>query len=98
MKQKKIADAQRFLREMGADGWLLYDFHKKNELAHLFLEIPVSAHVTRRFFYWIPKVGEPIRIVHAIEPKLLDEWPGEKRLFLSWQSLSKELKTVLAGS
>ena len=98
MKEQKVCEAQKFLKEIGADGWLLYDFHKTNYLAHLFLEIPEKAMVTRRFFYWIPAIGEPIRIVHAIEPHVLDAWPGKKKTFLSWQSLRKEVGEAVKGS
>jgi Xaa-Pro aminopeptidase len=97
-KEKKIASAQKYLKEMGADGWLLYDFHKRNLLAHQFLEIPEHEMVSRRFFYWIPAAGAPVKIVHAIEPHILDAWPGEKRIFLSWQSLHQEVKTAVSGS
>ncbi len=94
---EKIREAQKRLKEIGADGWLIYDFHKNNELAHLFLEIPRDQMTTRRFFYWIPVEGEPVKIVHAIESHVLDKWPGRKRTFLSWQSLQNEVKEVLKG-
>ncbi len=76
----------------------MYDFHKNNHLAHLFLEIPSHVMATRRFLYWIPAVGKPIKIVHAIEDQMLDQWPGEKRVYSSWQSLEKEIQSVLQGS
>jgi len=98
MKEKKVQKAQKLIKEMGADGWLLYDFHRSNYLAHLFLEIPENGLVTRRFFYWIPAVGTPIKIVHAIESHVLDAWPGEKKVFLSWQSLRKEVGTAISGA
>ncbi len=97
-KEKKILEARKYLKEMGADGWLLYDFHKRNHLAHQFLEIPEHEMVSRRFFYWIPASGTPLKIVHAIEPHILDGWPGEKRIFLSWQSLRKVLGAALSGA
>jgi Xaa-Pro aminopeptidase len=96
-KIKKVEEAQEHLRKMHVDGWLLYDFHKNNELAHLFLEIPKDQMVTRRFFYWIPAKGEPIKIVHAIEPHILDAWPGQKKIFLSWESLHAAIGEVLKG-
>ncbi len=92
---KKIQEAQKYLKEMDLDGWLLYDFHGSNPLARHFLEISPHQMTTRRFFYWLPTVGEPIKIVHAIEPKVLDHVPGEKRIFLSWQSLEAEVGKVL---
>lgn len=98
MKEKKVAAAQAYLRAMKADGWLLYDFHRNNYLAHLFLEIPSHMMTSRRFFYWIPAHGQPVRIVHAIESEILDEWPGEKRTFLSWQSLEQQVGAVIKGT
>lgn len=96
LKQKKILEAQKYLQERGLDGWLLYDFHKNNPLACRFLEISKDQMFTRRFFYWIPAEGSPVKIVHAIESQGLDHWPGEKRIFLSWQSLEKNLKSLLS--
>ncbi|HEX2583123.1 MAG TPA: M24 family metallopeptidase [Chlamydiales bacterium] len=94
---KKVIAAQTYLQEKKLDGWLLYDFHRNNDLAHRFLEIPPSKMVTRRFFYWIPARGTPVRIVHAIEAEILDAWPGEKRIFSTWQSLEKEVERLLKG-
>jgi Xaa-Pro dipeptidase len=93
----KIAQAQSYLKGLGLDGWLLYDFHKNNPLAHRFLEIPSNKMATRRFFYWIPVEGLPVKIVHAIETEILDLMGGEKRVYSSWQTLQKELGLIMAG-
>lgn len=92
----KIQEAQKYLREMKIDGWLLYDFHKNNPLVHQFLKLKQMT--TRRFFYWIPAHGDPVKIVHAIEPRVLDGLPGEKRTYLSWQSLEKEVRETVKGA
>lgn len=92
-----IMEAQKHLQEKSLDGWLLYDFHRNNPLAHRCLKIPAEKMATRRFFYWIPASGPPIRLVHAIEAEMLDAWPGEKRIFSSWQSLERELEKILRG-
>ncbi len=94
----KIEQAQKYLQERKIDGWLLYDFHGSNILARHFLGIPSHLMTTRRFFYWIPKVGEPIKIVHAIEQQVLDSLPGKKKIYSSWQSLESELAFVLKGA
>lgn len=96
--KKKIQEVQKYLKEMKADGWLLYDFYRSNEIACRFLEFPESKVGKRRFFYWIPKEGEPVKIVHAIESQMLDEWPGKKRMFVSWKTLHEELRSVLKGA
>jgi Xaa-Pro aminopeptidase len=95
---KKILEAQKYLKEMHLDGWLLYDFHGNNQLARTFLGIPSHQITRRRFFYWIPVKGDPVKIVHAIETHALDHCPGEKRKFLSWQSLESEVGKVLKGA
>lgn len=93
----KIEQVQKHLAQENIDGWLLYDFHRNNSLAHTFLEISPDEPATRRFFYWIPRKGSPIKLVHAIESRILDRWPGEKRTFSSWQSLEEGLKNILHG-
>lgn len=94
----KIKEAQEYLKERRIDGWLLYDFHGSNHLARYFLGMPASMMTTRRFFYWIPAVGEPVKVVHAIEDNALSSVPGEKKIYSSWQSLEKVVAGVLKGA
>lgn len=94
---QKIQSIQKALQEYKIDGWLFYDFWKRNELAQRILEYPKHAHNTRRFFYLIPANGEPQKLVHSIERWNLDHLPGEKTIFLSWQSLEEGLKKILKG-
>jgi Xaa-Pro dipeptidase len=93
-----IAEVQEQLQKSGLDGWLLYDFKRNNSLAWNFLEIPEEKHTTRRFFYWIPAKGDPIRIVHEIEMHTLDHLSGEKKIYFRWQTLEEILKEILKGS
>lgn len=96
MKQK-LDDVQSTIRKYAIDGWLLYDFRRCNDLACNFLDIPQNQLLTRRFFYWIPAKGEPIKIVHAIEDPLKN-LPGKTLKFSSWQQMEKHLADVLKGS
>lgn len=93
----KIADVKRHLKAEAIDGWLLYDFHGLNPLSVEFLSFPENISRTRRFFYWIPKEGDPIKIVHAIEPHVLDHLPGNSIVYLSRKSLEDALAAVLKG-
>jgi len=43
--------------------------------------------VSRRWFYLIPAEGEPVKLVHRIEPYHLDTVPGSKQVYASWQQL-----------
>ncbi|MBU6383422.1 MAG: M24 family metallopeptidase [Verrucomicrobia bacterium] len=94
----QIDKAQTLLKECGFDGWLLYDFHGSNPLARQFLGMHPDKKTTRRFFYWVPAQGSPIKLVHAIEAHTLDALPGEKRMYASWSSLGVELQAILKGA
>jgi len=94
---QRIQSIQKTLAAQKIDGWLFYDFWKRNEYAQRILEYPRHILNTRRFFYYIPAHGEPRKLVHSIERWNLDHLPGEKTIFLSWQSLEEGLKTLLAG-
>ncbi len=96
--ESRLPSIQRYLSLHQLNGWLLYDFRRTNPLACDFLKIPSSALLTRRFFYWIPQKGSPIKIVPIIEPHHLDHLPGEKIQYRSWQELEKILETTLEGS
>ncbi|TAK63815.1 MAG: hypothetical protein EPO24_03905, partial [Bacteroidetes bacterium] len=74
----KIKAIQLALREQQIDGWLFYDFWKRNEFAQRILEYPKHILNTRRFFYLVPANGEPRKLVHSIERWNLDHLPGEK--------------------
>ena len=41
---------------------------------------------TRRWFYLIPRQGEPVAILHVIEPNALAGAPGQTVLYRSWRS------------
>jgi Xaa-Pro dipeptidase len=92
-----IQAIQKTLTAEKIDGWLLYDFWKRNEFAQRILEFPKHILNTRRFFYYIPAKGEPQKLVHSIERWNLDNLPGEKTIYLSWQSLEEGLRKILAG-
>lgn len=95
MLVKKIALAQDILKEHDIDGWLIYDFHQINPLGREFLELSDEILTTRRFFYFIPKQGAPVKIVHRIESGVLNHLPGEKKVYLEWKELNKVLKELL---
>jgi Xaa-Pro aminopeptidase len=89
--ETKLQEVQRVLMEEKMDGWLLFDFRRSNPLAYTFLEIPSDKMLTRRFFYWIPQKGDPIKIVSLIEPHTLDHLPGMKWTYRGWQELERLL-------
>jgi Xaa-Pro aminopeptidase len=51
---------------------------------------------SRRWFYYVPASGEPVKFVQSIEQFKLDSLPGKKLVFRGWQELHSRLREVLA--
>lgn len=77
---QKLEKIQSLLRENGLDGWLFTDYHGHDHISREFLQL-TDRFCTRRLFYLIPAQGQPVKLLSAIEPLLLDHLPGEKRLY-----------------
>ena len=97
-RQAKFEEIQQAIREQGLDGWLIFDFRGTNVFAQRILDLPKDAPQSRRFFYYIPATGEPKKLVHSIERWTLDSWPGEKTIYLSWQSLRAGVCDMIKGA
>jgi Xaa-Pro dipeptidase len=95
MDQERI---QHAIRDAGIDGWLFFDFRKSNLLAYRVLGLDEGGFYTRRWFYFIPARGEPTAIISSVEPHVLRELPGQRRVFRSWQELGAVLAEVLQGA
>jgi len=85
----KLEPMQAAIREAGLDGWLFYDHHHRDPIAGRILGLDEKAHVTRRWYYFVPAEGEPRKLAHRIEQGRLDTLPGEKGLYSSWQELAR---------
>ncbi len=86
---------QSALREAGHDGWLFYDHHHRDPIGERILGLDAKAHITRRWYYYIPAEGDPRKLVHRIEQGRLDTLPGSKGLYSSWQELAAGLESML---
>ena len=78
---------QKALGEAGLDGWLFYDHHHRDPIGERILGLDPKAHITRRYYYFVPREGEPRKLVHRIEQGRLDTLPGSKGMYSSWQEL-----------
>ncbi|HEX8290460.1 MAG TPA: hypothetical protein VF570_01815, partial [Pyrinomonadaceae bacterium] len=94
---RRVAEIQAALREANLDGWLFYDFRRSDPLAYRILRLPAQGVTTRRWFYYVPVVGEPVRVVHSIERYRLDALPGRKIIYASWEQLHAGLRDALAS-
>src|SRR6266545_4933940 len=90
-----FAALRELLGKIGADGWLLYDFHGINPAATRVLGI--NGMGTRRFFVLLPREGTPVAIAHRIELASFDGFPGEVRPYAAWRELHDQLHALVGG-
>ncbi len=93
---ERVAEIQGALRDAKLDGWLFYDFRHSDPLTYRILKLDEKMFVSRRWFYFVPASGEPVKIVQSIEQFKLDSLPSKKLLFRGWQELHARLREVLA--
>jgi Xaa-Pro aminopeptidase len=89
---------QAALRDARYDGWLFYDHHHRDPIGERILGLDPKAHITRRWYYYVPAVGEPRKLVHRVEQGRLDTLSGTKGLYSSWQELAAGLEAMLADA
>jgi Xaa-Pro aminopeptidase len=97
-KNVLIESIQQALRDADLDGWLFYSFRGSDPIAANILGTGGEGHIaTRRWYYLVPRQGEPTKINHSIERDALDHLPGKKLIYLPWQQLHEYLKTTLGA-
>jgi len=92
-----LPEIQRALAEAGVDGWLLYDFRGLNPIARDLLRL--EGMTSRRVFAFIPTLGTPVALTHAIEQGPWHHWPSKwgREIYASWRSLESLLMKHVAG-
>ena len=89
----RIDEIQEYLKEHNFDGWLLADFHGRNDIA---LELwQISSMLTRRAFYFIPAEGDPTALVNPVEADKFAGLPGKIIAYRGYAGLEKELERLL---
>jgi Xaa-Pro dipeptidase len=82
------------LGELGADGWLLFDFHGCNPVAKRILPGGMGS---RRLFVWVPREGPMTAIVHRIEMQPFEGFAGKIIPYARHAELHEALKSTLTG-
>jgi Xaa-Pro aminopeptidase len=94
-----IRSAQQGLEEADIDAWLLYDFRGSNPTAHAIIRPLLAGGVgSRRVLLLIPREGDPVLLVHAIERGSLPELPFEVRSYGSRGDLEREAARLVRGA
>ena len=90
-----ICRVQESLRRQRIDGWLFADFHDRDSLGLKLLGLQAKKISTRRWYYWIPANGRPVKIAHAIESHRLEALEGDTLLYAGREKLVAALSFVL---
>jgi Xaa-Pro aminopeptidase len=93
---ERVTAIQTALRDAKLDGWLFYDFRGSDPLAPRILMLGADASGSRRWFYYVPASGEPIKIVHSIERSKLDLLPGKRLIYRGWEEQHARLRETLS--
>ena len=98
MLAERIPAIQSALAEAGLDGWFFACFQQNDPIGLDLLGLAGEGKlVTRRCYYLVPRQGEPRKLVHGLEPAMLDHLPGAKATYLTWQKHREELAKLVAG-
>ena len=87
---------QQALRDRGISGWLFCDLQHRDPIAYRILDLPKEQFASRRWYYLVPAQGVPVKLVHRIEPRQLDNLPGQKNIYSSWRELLRLLEEMLS--
>ncbi|HEY9754872.1 MAG TPA: M24 family metallopeptidase [Oculatellaceae cyanobacterium] len=99
VKKFQLTEVQNELKSQGIEGWLFYYFHENDPLALRILGLDGDSHFySRRWFYFVPATGTPVKLVHRIEQNALDSLPGSTEVYLGWKQLEDKLAFILAGN
>ena len=90
----KLPEIQDVLKELGLDGWLLFDLHARNAVAAGLVGV---GDLSRRYFVLIPAAGEPVAVTHGIEQGPWSHWPWARKVYVGWRALDEVLGPLLKG-
>lgn len=93
-----LSAIQAQLVQEGLDGWLFFDHHQRDPLAYRVLGFQPPRSVTRRWYYFVPAQGEPVKLVHRIEAQMLDQLPGSRLSYASWQTQLSSLQNAIGDA
>jgi Xaa-Pro dipeptidase len=98
MLSERIPEIEAALAEADLDGWFFACFQHNDPvgLDLLGLSDPGKL-VTRRCYYLVTRQDGPRKLVHALEPAMLDHLPGPKSVYLTWQQHREALLTLVSG-
>ncbi|HET9226020.1 MAG TPA: Xaa-Pro peptidase family protein [Thermoanaerobaculia bacterium] len=98
MLAQRIPEIQSALAEAGVEGWFFNCFQHNDPIGLDLLGLSGDNKlVTRRCYYLVPREGEPKKLVHGLEPAMLDHLPGSKTQYTTWQEHRQRFGELVYG-
>jgi Xaa-Pro aminopeptidase len=91
-----IPAVQTALADADLDGWLFACFQHRDPISVELLGLSGRV-ISRRCYYLVPRQGEPKKLVHALEPAMLDGLPGSPSVYLTWKAYAEGVTALVAG-
>jgi Xaa-Pro aminopeptidase len=91
-----LESLQKAIQTEGLDGWFFCKFRHRDNISDEILRISPESSNSRYWFYAVPASGEPLKIIHSVEPDTLEMLPGSKILYVSREDLLASLKPLAA--
>ncbi len=82
---------QKAIAGENLDGWLFFNFRHRDPVADRILGINPETMNTRAWYYLVPALGEPVKILHEVEPDQLKNLPGNTVMYMDRQRLISSL-------
>lgn len=89
---KNLEQIRDYMRENDIDSWLISDFRGSNPAMR---EIIGKKFTTRRAYIYVPKEGECVVLYHIIDRNAYEFLPCEKIMYMTWNTLFEELRSLL---
>lgn len=97
MITERIARAQAALATAGLDAWLFAGGTAPDPALEAVFRIAGLPHATRRYAYFVPVHGDPVRVLHAIEPRVLDALPGITWIYNGRDQWREAMRAMVQG-
>ena len=93
-----IPAIQAALAEADLDAWFFLCFQQNDPVGMDLLGLSGEGKlVTRRCYYLVPRTGEPRKLVHGLEPAMLDHLPGKKTTYTTWRENQDGVRALVSG-
>jgi Xaa-Pro dipeptidase len=98
MLSERITEIEAALGEADLDGWLFACFQHNDPVGIDLLDLATPGKlITRRCYYLITRNDGPRKLVHTLEPAMLDHLPGPKAVYLTWREHREALTKLVSG-